>query len=185
MSESTFLAVGSVLRAHGRRGEVRVRLLTDRPEDTFRPGVGLMAARAEDASLPDLFLPPLVVVEARPHGSLLLVRFDGFEDRSRADLLHGRTLLRRAEDVPPLDEGEFFHHEMVGRRVVLVDGSPVGQVVDVIALDPADLLEVAVEGREATVLVPLRSEIVVRCEPDGSAIVIDPPEGLLELEAGS
>ncbi|TVP76500.1 MAG: ribosome maturation factor RimM [Gemmatimonadales bacterium] len=183
MSDPTFLVVGEILRAHGRRGEVRVRSLTDHPGPTFRPGVTLRAARPSEQSLPDLFLPPLEVTSVRPHGDLFLVLFDGFEDRERADLLHGRVLLRPADDVPPLDEDEFFQHDLVGRQVELADGAVVGTVVDVISLEPSDLLEVAVEGRRRPLLVPFAAGIVVRCEADESVVVIDPPDGLLELDA--
>jgi len=64
-------------------------------------------------------------------------------------------------------------------KVLTVDGSEVGSVVEVYELGPADLLEV--HGPRGTVMIPYRPEIVVSVDVDALEIVIDPPDGLLDL----
>jgi len=67
----------------------------------------------------------------------------------------------------------------VGLSVETVDGREVGRVSQVYELRPADLLEV--QGPKGVVMVPYRREIVVEVDLDGERLVIDPPEGLLDL----
>lgn len=173
-----FLVVGHLARAHGIRGEIFVQPLTDHPEGTFAPGVVLRPGD-EAAEAPDPALPPLRVRAARPHRGGWLVSFGGVETRSEAEVLCGRYVLRAIEEVEPLDEDEVFYHQLLGSEVRTVEGRVLGRVVEVYELAPSDLLEV--RGKEGTFLVPFRKEIVVQVDREGGWIVVDPPEGLLEL----
>lgn len=173
-----FLVVGHLARAHGIRGEIFVWPLTDHPEGTFAPGVVLHPGDGE-ARAPDPSLPPLRVVSARPFREGYLVSFGGVETRSGAEALRGRYVLRAMEEVEPLDEGEIFYHQLLGSQVHTVDGVELGRVVEVYELVPSDLLEVRGEGR--TYMIPFRKEVVVEVDREEGRLVIDPPEGLLEL----
>jgi 16S rRNA processing protein RimM len=176
--DPTHLVVGHLSKAHGTKGEMLVRPMTDHPESTFAPGVVLFMGGAEDER-PDPDLPPLRVDEVRPFQRGLLVRFGGVEDRNQAEVLRGRYLFRPIEDLEPLAEGEVFHHQLVGMTVRTVEGEEVGQVQAIYELDPSDLLEI--HGPKGTVMVPYRKEIVVELDVGEGRMVIDPPEGLLDL----
>jgi 16S rRNA processing protein RimM len=170
-----FLAVGHLSKAHGTKGELFVRPLTDHPEGVYVPGVVLRMGDDQ----PDLDVPPIRIEAVRSVRDGFLVSFGGVEDRSRAELLRGRYLFREAEALEPLAEGELFYHDLLGMSVVTVDGVEVGRVTEVYELQPAHLLEVRGEGREH--LIPLRKELVVQLDVDSRRLVIDPPEGLLDL----
>lgn len=173
--------VGHLNKPHGTKGEIFVWPLTDHPGSVFSPGVVLsLGAMADDEPDPDL--PPLRVESTRPFQRGLLVRFGGVDDRNRAEVLCGRYLFQSIEDLEPLAEGEMFYHEIVGMTVRTVDGDEVGTVTQIYELKPADLLEV--RGSRGVVMVPYRSEIVVEVDADEGTIVIDPPEGLLDLGSG-
>lgn len=174
------LVVGHLSKPHGTRGEIYVWPLTDHPESAFAPGVVLSLGGAADDS-PDPDLPPLRVASARPHQRGFLVVFGGVEDRNQAEVLKGRYLFRPIEDVEPLAEGEVFYHQLLEMTVETVEGREVGRVVEVFEVGPSDLLEV--HGPGGTVMVPYRPEIVVAVDVDESRIVIDPPDGLLDLGA--
>ncbi|MDX1646732.1 MAG: ribosome maturation factor RimM [Longimicrobiales bacterium] len=179
--DPSHLVVGYLQRAHGVHGEIFVAILTDHPESAFAPGVVLSPGEAdEDEPSPDL--PPLRVRAARPYQKGLLVQFGGVEDRTQARLLTGRYLFRAVEDLEPLEEGEVFHHQLLGMAVRTVGGEDVGSVSHVVELHPADLLEV--RTADGVIMVPYRSEIIVEVDVDEGVLVIDPPEGLLELGAG-
>jgi 16S rRNA processing protein RimM len=173
-----FLVVGHLSRAHGIRGELYVQPLTDHPEGTFAPGAVLRQGDAQ-ARAPDPSLPPLHVVASRPFRDGYLVTFDGVGSRSQAETLRGRYLVRAVEEVEPPGEDEVFYHELLGSEVRTVDGVELGRVVEVYELFPADLLEVRGEGR--TYMIPFRKEIVVEVDREGRRLVVDPPDGLLEL----
>ena len=155
MSAPDRLEVGRIVRAHGLRGEVVVALTTDRLE-RVDPGAQLWA---DDQ--------PVEVVVARRHQDRWLVTFVGVTDRDAADALSGR-LLRAA---PVEDPDALWVHDLIGSKVVEVDGTPRGRVVEVQA-NPAHDLLVLDDDR----LVPV--VFVVDCS-DGIT-TIDPPDGLFD-----
>lgn len=170
--------VGHVTRPHGTKGEVWVRLLTDHPESAFATGVVLLPAGA-DGEAPDPDLPGLRVMGTRPFRKGLLVRFGGVEDRSTAELLRNRRLLRPLEEVEPPAEDQLFHHELLGMTVETKEGEVLGEVAEVYELRPADLLEL--RGPRGSLLIPFTRQILVSVDRDGRRLVVDPPEGLLDL----
>lgn len=173
-----FLAVGHLKRAHGILGELFVEALTDHPEGTFAPGVVLRVGDASGLE-PDPALPPLRVVSARPHKGGFIAEFGGVESRSEAEALRGRYLLRATSELEAPEPGEYWQHELLGLEVVTVRGLRLGTVRVLYELAPADLLEVVDADREY--LIPFREGIVVEVDLDGGRVVVDPPEGLLDL----
>lgn len=173
-----FLAVGHLSKPHGIDGEFVVSPLTDHPEGTFAPGVVLRLADPSGMR-PDPDLPPLRVVASRPFKEGFLVTFGGVETRSEAEALRGRYLLREASDVEPLGEDEYFYHDLLGLQVYTRDGTLLGRVREVYELTSADLLEVRGEAREY--MIPFRKEFLVEVDLAGGRVVVDPPEGLLDL----
>lgn len=153
--ELSLLEVGRVVRSHGLRGEVAVKLVTDRLE-RVAPGAVLHTARGQ-----------LEVAASRPHQEGFLVIFAGVVDREGADRLRGLAL-----SAPPVDDSEgLWVHELIGAEVVDVGGTRRGRVVSVEANPASDLLVL-----DSGALVPLC--FVVSTE--AGRVVIDPPPGLLD-----
>jgi 16S rRNA processing protein RimM len=177
-SDPPFLVVAHLQKVHGTKGEFLVRSLTDRPQTTFLPGAEFRIGDAR-ARKPDEFFPPVRIAEVREHRGGYLIRFQGIEDRTRAEFLRGRYLLRPFSEVEPAEEGELFYHQLLGMAVVTVEGRELGTVREVFELDPADLLDVTDGTSEY--LIPFTQQVVVRIEEEERRIVVDPPEGLLEL----
>jgi len=177
-SHPPFIVVGRVSRSHGTKGELLVTSLTDRPESTFQVGVELRIGDTEGRE-PDEFFPPVRIAEVRPHQAAFLIRFEGLDDRTEADFLRGRYLLRPFEDVEPADDDELFYHELLGMTVVTREGRELGTIREVHFLAPADLLDVS-DGR-SEYLIPYSRSIVVSVDVEAGRIVVDPPEGLLDL----
>ncbi|RSM85399.1 ribosome maturation factor RimM [Kibdelosporangium aridum] len=167
------VVVGRVAKAHGIRGELAVDVRTDSPEQRFAPGA-VVAARLRDGSSR-----PLTLATIRSHGERLLVTFDEVPDRTVAESLRGALLLADTDALPPTeDPDEFYDHELEGLSAVLVDGSTVGTVREVVHSPAGELLALDVAGRE--VLVPFVREIVPEVDIVGRRVVLDPPEGLLD-----
>jgi 16S rRNA processing protein RimM len=152
------LEVGRVAKAHGLRGEVVVVPITNQ-SGRFDAGAELWAGSR-----------PLRVATSRPHQGGHLVRFDGVEDRTAAERLRGTILT--ADPLGPAPEGEVWVHELVGAPVEDRAGTPLGTVVAVQANPAHDLLVL-----DSGALVPM----VFLVDVDDGRIVIDPPEGLLDL----
>jgi 16S rRNA processing protein RimM len=149
------LEVGRVIRPHGLRGEVVVRLVTNRTE-RLAAGTVLSSSGGE-----------LEVERASPHQDRWIVSFAGVRDRDGAEAL--RDVVLRAEAI--VDPDELWVHELLGSEVVDVAERRLGVVTAVEANPASDLLVLDGGG-----LVPLR--FVVEHRP--GRVVVDAPDGLVE-----
>jgi 16S rRNA processing protein RimM len=177
-ADPLFVVVGHISKPHGTKGEVYVWPLTDRAETTFLPGVDLRFSDAE-GEWPDPELPRALISEVRPYRRGFLVLFDGIGDRTGAEIVRERYLLRPFDETEPLEEGEVFYHQLLGMSVVTADGAEVGTIREVYDLRPAAMLEV--ESARGERLIPFTRKIVLECDIARRRVVIDPPSGLLDL----
>lgn len=155
------LSVGHIRKAHGLKGEVVVRLTTNRTE-RVRPGASLVAGDKT-----------LVVAKSRPKDSDYLVLFEAVTTREAADELRGTELFAEPID----DPDELWVHELIGAVVVDQHGTERGTVVEVHDNPASDLLVLDTEA-----LVP--TTFIVGFDPsarDSGEVAIDAPDGLFEL----
>lgn len=122
----------------------------------------------------------LTVVSARPGGSRLLVRFDGVEDAAAARSLAGGELSVSESDAVEAPEDFYYSHRLEGWRCVDRQGRPLGRVVKLEESVGGAMLSVAALAG-GTVAIPFTRPIVVSVEPEAERIVLDPPEGLMDL----
>ena len=169
--------VGRVLRPHGVRGEVAVEVLTDVWE-RLDPGSRLLLTDGEAAPRSVPGLPAaLVVAGGRPQKSGMLVRFEGIEDRDRAELLRGSWLAVPRSEVPAAPPGTYYHYELLG-CLCREGGRELGRVVDLVE-DGGGLL-LMVEGAEGTVPVPFVQSYLCGIDVAGGTIDLELPPGFLE-----
>ena len=167
---SELLAVGLVTRAHGVKGEVAVRPLTE-VESRFQPGSILRLGPGGDRVL--------TVGSVRgPHHGRLLVQFREVSGRDEAESLRGQTLLVDSRESPPLsEEDRFWVHEIVGLEVRTDDGRPLGRVREILHTAANDVW--VVEGDRGEVLIPAVREVVTSVDLAGGHVVITDVVGLL------
>jgi 16S rRNA processing protein RimM len=108
------LVIGSIVRAHGVRGEVVVAVTTDEPQDRYVAGSVLETDPATAG--------PLTIEGLRVHTSSgvdrLLLAFAGVDDRDSAERLRGVKLLIDADDIAPSDDPDEFHDfQLIGLAV--------------------------------------------------------------------
>ena len=168
------VAIGEVLKPYGLGGEVRVRVLTDQPEERF--GTLRQCVLWE----------PLIdrreacqIARCRLDGDTVLVKMRGVDSPEHARQFAGRLLAVDQTDVLPAPPGSFYPWQLTGARVETRDGTVLGTFVGIETGGAQDLWVVAAGGRER--LIPAVAEIVVDVNVSERRIVIDPPEGLLEL----
>lgn len=166
------VVVARIGKAHGLRGEVTVQVLTGAADERFVPGASFVTDPAESG--------PMVLRSARDHNGVLLLGFEGTDDRSGAEALRGIKLLADALDDDG-DEDTWYERDLVGLRAVTVAGEEVGEVVSLQPGAAQDLLVLRLtDGREA--LVPFVTAIVPEVDIEGGRVVLDPPPGLLDLD---
>lgn len=122
----------------------------------------------------------LAVVSARLSGRRLLIRFDGVEDAASARELAGGELFVPEAEAVEAPEDFYYSHRIEGWRCEDTRGRPLGRVVKLEQTAGGPMLSLAASGREA-VSIPFTRPIVVSVEPDERRIVVDPPEGLMDL----
>jgi len=166
------VVVARIGKAHGLRGEVTVQVLTGAVDERFVPGTTFVTEPEESG--------PLVLSSARDHNGVLLLGFEGTQDRSGAEALRGIKLLADPLDDDG-DEDTWYERDLVGLKAVTVGGDEVGEVIALRTGGAQDLLVLRLtDGREA--LVPFVTAIVPEVDIEGGRVVIDPPTGLLDLD---
>jgi 16S rRNA processing protein RimM len=174
MDWNAMAVVGRIARAHGIRGQVIVNLDTDFPERRFRPGATVFAKRGASVD-------SLVVTTVRFQNGRPVIGIEGVETMNDAEALAGLELRVPVEELAPLPDGTFYHHDLVGCQVVTARGEEVGTVEGVEGDIGGSRLVVA--GARGEILIPLATEICRTIDVPGRRIVIEPPEGLLDLNA--
>jgi len=167
--------VGRIARAHGNRGEVIVNLETDFPLERFQAGA-------------DVFIERRGVVEAlrmtkvRFQHERPVLAIEGVATMNDAEALAGLELRVPVDRLTVLPAGTFYRHELIGCRVETGSGAAVGVVRDVEGTVGGSRLIVD-GGSRGEILIPMAAEICRAIDIAAQRIVIDPPEGLLELNA--
>jgi 16S rRNA processing protein RimM len=171
------VVVGRIGRPHGVRGLATVEVRTDDPDLRFAPGEVLITDPPARG--------PLTIVDKRWHSGTLLLQLAGpsgeaYTTREAVDELRNTLLLLPVADLPEIEDPDsFYDHQLVGLAVRLPDGTVVGEVTSVLH-EAQDLLVVR-RPDAADALIPFVSAIVPTVDLAGGFLVVDPPEGLLEL----
>ena len=165
--------VGRVARPHGIRGQVIVNPETDFPGERFHPGAELFVNRAGRAE-------PITITTVRFQQLRPVIGLHGIDDMNAAATLAGAELRVPVDRLAVLPPDTFYRHDLIGCAVETSAGAVIGRVEDVEGTMAGSRLVVKANGG-AEVLVPLAAEICRVIDPAAKRIVIDPPEGLLEL----
>jgi len=177
--------VGRILGPHALRGMVRVLVLSDVPDRhrTLKQVMARGPGHPGSASGPSGTSGPtreqlLTIERAQPaKQGLWLVRFAGVEDRTAAEKLKGAELFIRTEDLPPLPEGRYYIHEIVGLRVVTVDGRELGPVTEVLRTGANDVYVTAAG------LLPATDEVIKAIDLAAGTMRVDPLPGMIDEPA--
>ena len=169
------VAVGLVRGVHGLRGAVRVEVLTDKPEDRFKPGQVLHREGSDE---------PLTIRSGVPvaDGPGWRLQFNEIPDRTTAETLRGVYLETEIARDQALARGEYFWHEVIGSHVRDLDDRKLGVVRDVyrtggaevfvVSGGPAGEFDLPAVRAFIRVFAPRRGEIVV----DAAALDLPIPE---------
>ena len=170
---SSPVVVARIVKAHGICGEVALESFTD------------VAGRLENTPVFLLMnggklIGEVRVVSRRFFNNRHVLRFEGISTRTEAEALRGKQLAIPEEDLGSLPKDQYFIHQLIGMTVRLVSGESVGIVKNVMKTGGTDLLVV---GEEEEILIPFAAGICVEVNAERKQITIDPPDGLLRLNA--
>ena len=151
------IALAAVAGAHGVKGEVRLKLFSDSVE-SLSHHKKLHVGGSERRLL------------SVREGKMPVARFEGIDDRSAAEALRGSLIEIERSALPPLEEGEYYHADLIGLPAVDRDGKAIGSVVAVENYGAGDLLEVELPGGRRA-LIPFRPGIA---DLEDGRVVLDP-----------
>jgi 16S rRNA processing protein RimM len=177
--DDAWLAIARILRPRGRRGEVVADVLTDFPERFAT----LRRAFLEDAEAGPQ---PVEIAETWWHQGRLILRFVGVDSISQAEGLRGRLVLIPQGERVALGENQYYLWELIGCEVFCRGSrAPLGEVTGVEPTGGVELLRVRTSDSGSSgpseLLIPFAQEICPEIDVVARRIVVDPPEGLLDL----
>jgi 16S rRNA processing protein RimM len=152
------VALAAVAGAHGVKGELRLKLFADRVDSLARHSHLYVGGRQ------------LALKEIKDGGKTAIARFEGVSDRSAAEALRGSLVEIDRDQLPPLQEGEYYHADRVGLPCVDEAGKSLGTVIAIENFGAGDLLEVERPNGQRS-LIPFRDPMA---RLEGDKIVLDP-----------
>lgn len=161
------LTVGRLAGSHGVQGAMRMRLLTDDPENLLTVSTVYLGERDD----------PITLERIRLVNDGALIKLAGTDTPEDATRLSGLAVKIAGTDARPLEEGEYFLFQLIGLKAESESGETIGTVVDLIETGAHDVLVIGERPDTAEqLLVPNHPEFVMDLLPDENRIVIRPPE---------
>jgi 16S rRNA processing protein RimM len=158
------LNVGRIGKAHGILGEATIEVRTDEAEDRFALGAVLETESHGN----------LTVASARVHNGILLLSFEGIEDRNAIETLRNELLYADVDiDAPGVDEDDYHVLQLIGCKAFLVDGDEFGEVSEVLNLPGQDVL--VIKSDSAETLIPFVRQLVPIVDIKARRMTVIPP----------
>jgi 16S rRNA processing protein RimM len=170
LKKADLVRLGKVLRSQGREGRLKVRLL-----EKGLPGLDLKKVVLGGPGGFEEYEVESFELDRNSH----FLKLKGIDTLAQSDALAGRGVFIPEAGFRPLEGGRYYDFQVLGSRVVTGDGTEVGTVRGILPAGGQDLLVVARGDKEF--YVPFVEAICRRVDPDKREIVIDPPDGLLDL----
>ena len=161
------IKVGKIVNAIGLKGEVKVYNYSDSSEIY--------------EITPEMYVgDKLMEIEnVRLQKNMVVLKIAGIDDRNAAEAAKGRDILITEDDLPELEEGEFYVRDLIGMTVI-ENGVVLGNVKDVLQNTAQDVFEIERENGKQ-LLLPRVDEFVLDIDLDTREIKVNLPDGLLEL----
>jgi 16S rRNA processing protein RimM len=169
------ICVAQIGGAHGIRGQVKLKSFTADPMAVTDYG----PLESEDGAT------RYTIEAVRPAKGHLVVRFRGVDDRNAAERLANIKLFVPRERLPPADDDEYYHVDLIGLAAVTADGSAVGTVVAIHDFGAGDILELRPAAGGTTMMLPFTDAFVPDIDIAGGRIVVAPPAETAAKPEGS
>jgi 16S rRNA processing protein RimM len=163
------ITIGVVIKPQGRKGEVLVQPLSDRPDRfqslrrVFVPAPGASPARA------------VVVTDRWPHKGRVVLKFEGVDSIDEAEKYRGIELRIGEDEVEALPAGSYYHYQLKGLKVEDPTGRPLGVAADVLVTG-GEAPVLVVRGLGGEVLIPMAEAFIREVDLEHGRIVAVNPE---------
>jgi 16S rRNA processing protein RimM len=171
MGEPEFLVIGRLGRTHGVKGEIFMTVLTDFPERIV-PGLKVFIG-------PDYN--PATIKSCRWINQGVLIAFEGYSNPEKATAFRNQFIQILASDRPPLPEGEYYYHQLLGLAVITEDGQMLGSIIEILETVANDVYVVQTEDKKE-ILLPAIDQVVLGIDLEKQTIMVRLLPGLIPEE---
>lgn len=168
-SEPEFIIIGTIFSPWGNRGHLKVGVETDFPQ------------RFSHSSRVFIGRKPVSIDEVNWHKGRAIVKVSGIDDEAAAEELTGELIEVHQSQLYDLADGEYYHFQLVGMTVETTGGDRLGEIAEILTTASADVY--VIRSKSGDILVPATDEYVKSVNPEEGILVIEPVEGLLDLNA--
>ena len=178
INKNEWLIVGLITSCHGINGMVKVKSLSDFEERFVEPGMRWLQKENEPPSQIKL-----ISGFKQPGKETFIVKFQGINTRNHAEQLKEFKILVKTNKLPKLKKEEFHLLELINLDVKTLENDELKIIGKVINLENEknNLLIIELFKNQKKVLIPFVKQIVPLVDTKNKFIIINPPNGLLEL----
>jgi len=176
--EREWLVVGIITSSHGVKGALKVKSLSDFSERFTKPGKRWLQIDKEEP-----ILHKLNSGYKKPGKDLFIISLDEIKDKESAEKLKNYRLLVESDNIPKLKKEEFHLNQLLNLKVKIEQDNKIktiGEVIDLLN-EQNTLLEIKIYENNKNILIPFVKEIIPIIDLKKNFILINPPQGLLEL----
>lgn len=164
MTKAARICVARIGAAHGVRGEVRLWPFTEDPLAVLQ--YGLLTTKDGARSFE--------VVRARETKDHLVATLKGVTTRDEAERINGLELYIARDKLPPTDDDEYYHADLIGLRAVDAAGAEIGKVVAMHNFGAGDIIEIAT-FKGPSLMLPFTNAVVPTVDIKGGTVTIELP----------
>jgi len=178
INNDEWLTVGLITSCHGINGQVKVKSLSDFEERFLNPGIRWLQKENEPPSKIEL-----ISGFKQPGKETFIIKFQGINTRDQAEQIKKYKILVKTNKLPKLKKGEFHLLELLNLQVKTLENDKLNIVGKVVNLENEknNLLVIELLKNQKKVLIPFVKEIVQLVDIKNNFLIINPPNGLLEL----
>lgn len=159
--EPVYLTIGQLGRSHGLQGEILMYLTTDFPE---RIKKGKIVFVGKNYS-------PYKIEQARHHNKGLLLKFENIDQIEDLEKLTNALVFVRTDSLPPLPDGEYYHHQLLGLEVITETGQKVGVLKEILETGANDVY-VIINSNGKEELIPAIKQNLVKIDIKNKIMVV-------------
>jgi 16S rRNA processing protein RimM len=166
--EPVFLVIGKLRRPHGLKGDMLMEVLTDFPERIKAGERVFVGEKFEELQFKSCFW----------HGTLMRISFEGINNPELVGEFRNTYVYVRRDDSPELPEGEYYHHQFIGLKILSDKGESLGVITSILETGANDVLNV-MDDRGREVLIPVIGQVIRDVNFDTGTITVHLIPGLI------
>jgi 16S rRNA processing protein RimM len=171
MTKDKCFYVGKIVKTHGLKGEVTVRIDNEQFDDIEELNYFLLDVNEQ--------LIPYFIEDITYHSNKAFVLFQDLKTLEAANQFVGKSAYLPLDLLPEKEGNEFYSHEVVGYLVVDEEKGEIGNVNEIIEYPTQSIIQIIKDGKE--ILIPIHDDILKDVNREEKKIYIKAPNGLIDM----